>query len=133
AADAFAQPDRADAQVVGGERVRALDDLQAHLRRIERQRFRDLVDLDFLSEAALRRAVSALGSARRLVREHAAAVETIRGDVIRDGLQRTGVEGARDAVRSVRAAVEQRFDFHPRDRAVALDAGFGLYQQRMAS
>ena len=97
------------------------------------ERLGDLVELNLLAEAALRRAVSALGPARRLVGEDAAALKVIRRDVIGHRLQRAGVERAGDAVRAVGAAVEQRLDVHAGDRAVALHAGLEVHQHRMAA
>ena len=76
AADALGEADRADAQLVRGQRVRLLDDAQAQLGRIERERLGDLVELHLLAEAGLRRAVAALRAARRLVGEDAAALES---------------------------------------------------------
>ena len=132
-ADALGEADGADPQVVRGQRVRLLDDSQAQIGRIDRERLGDLVELNLLAEAALRRAVAALRPARRLVREDAAAFEVVRRDVIRDGLQRAGVERAGDAVRAVRAAVEQRLHVHAGDRAVQLHAGLEPHQHRMAA
>src|SRR5262249_22489301 len=106
---------------------------EAELRRIERERLGNLVELNLLAEAALRGAVAPLGSARRLVREDPAALKLICGNVIRDRLQGAGIESAGDAVRSVRAAVEHRLHVHPGDRAVALDAGLEMHQDRMAA
>ena len=50
----------ADAQVVRGQRVGPLDDPQAQVGRIDREPLGDLVELNLLAEAALRRAVPAL-------------------------------------------------------------------------
>src|SRR5206468_12017372 len=122
---------RADVQVVGRERLRLLDDAQAQLGGIDRQRFRDLVELNLLAEAALGRAVPTLRAARRLVREDAAPLKVIRRDMVGDRLQRAGVERARDAVRAVRAAVEQRPEMDAGDRPVPLDAGLEVHQHRM--
>ena len=55
----------------------------------------DLVELHLLPEAGLRGAVAALGAARRLVGEGAAAAEAVARDVVGDRLQRAGVERAR--------------------------------------
>ena len=122
ALDAFGEADRADAQVVRRERIGRRDDVQAEIGRIHRQRVRDLVELHFLAEARLWRAVTALGPARRFVRENAAASESVPRDLVRHRLQRTGVEGACCAVRSVRAAVEQRLQIHARDAAIFRNA-----------
>src|SRR5947207_10069431 len=67
AADAFGQADGADSQIVGGERVGLFGDAEPKIGRIEGQPLGDLVDLNFLAETALWRAVSALGPARRFV------------------------------------------------------------------
>ncbi len=45
-------------KVVGGQRVGLLDDPQPQVGRIDRERFGDLVELNFLAEAALRRAMA---------------------------------------------------------------------------
>ena len=115
AADALGEADGADAQVVRRQRVRLLDDAEAEVGGIDGEALGDLVELNFLAEAALRRAVSALGAARRLVGEDAAALELVARDVIGDRLQRAGVERAGDAVRAVGAAVEQRLQVHAGD------------------
>src|SRR4029077_7006909 len=81
APDAFAETDRADAQVVRGEGVGLFHDAETVFRRIEIELLGDLVELDLLAEAALRRPVPALRPARRLVREDAAALKMIRRDV----------------------------------------------------
>ena len=133
APQALGEADGADAQVVRRQRVGLLDDAQAQFGGIEGQRLGDLVELNLLTETALRRAMSALRTAGRFVGEHAASFEVIRRDVIRHGLQRAGVERARDAVRSVGAAVEQRFHVHAGDRAVVLHAGLERHQHRMPS
>ena len=99
AVDALGQPDRADAEEVGGEAVGRRDDSQPELRRIHPEPLGDLVELHLLPEAALGRAVPSLGPARRLVGEHAAAAKPVGRDVVGHGLQRAGIEGARDAVR----------------------------------
>ncbi len=131
-ANALRQTDGADAQIVRCQRFGLLDDPEAQLGRILDERLGNLVELNLLTEPALRRPMAALGAARRLVREDAAALKLIRGDVIRHRLQRAGVEGARDAVRAVRAAVEQRLHAHRRDRAVTFHAGLDAHQHRMA-
>src|SRR6185503_4842736 len=66
--DAGAESHRADAQVVGGERVGWDESLEAELRRVELQLLGNLVDVYFETEARLRRAVAALGTAGRFVR-----------------------------------------------------------------
>ena len=75
APDALGEADGADAQVVGGQRVGLFDDAQAQVGGIDGQRLGDLVELNLLAEAALRRAVAALRPARRLVGEDAAALK----------------------------------------------------------
>ena len=132
-ADALGKADRADAQVICGQRVRLLDDPQPEIGRIDRQPLGDLVQLNFLPEAALRRSVSAFGSAGRLVREHAATLKPVRGNLVGHRLERAGVEGARDAVRSIRAPVEQCPHLQPRDGAVVPDPGLEVHQHRMAA
>ncbi len=110
-----------------------LDDAEPKLRGIDRERFCDLVELHFLAEAALRRAVSALGTARRFVREDATALKVISGNVVRHGLQGARIKSARHAVRSVGTTVEQRFEPNRRDCPIGLDARRELHEDRMAS
>ena len=131
--DALGEADGADAQVVGGQRVRRRDDAEAQIGGIDRQAFGDLVELHFLAEPRLRRAVTALGTARRLVGEHAAAAEAVARNVVGHGLQRAGVEGAGDAVRSVGAAIEQRLQIQARDPAVVRHAGAEAHQHGMTA
>jgi hypothetical protein len=107
-ADAFGEADRADPQPVRGQRIRFRDDAEAQLRGIHAELLGDLVELDLLAEARLRRAVPAFRAARRLVRERAARFEAVARDLVRHGLQHARVERARDAVRAVAAAVDER-------------------------
>ena len=93
----------------------------------------DLVELHLEGEARLRRAVAALGAARRLVGEDARAVEAVRRDLVGHGLERARVVRRGDAVGAVGAAVEQGLEVHRRDRAVLLDAGPHLHQHRVAA
>ena len=131
--DARAEAHRADAQIVGGERVWWDECLEAQLRRVELQLLGDLVDVDFEGEARLRRTVAALGTARRLVGEGACALEAVAGNVVGHGLQRARVIGARYAVGAVAASVEQRAEMHARDRAVLLHARLHPHQRRVAA
>ena len=131
ATNAFGQSDRADTQVVGGQRLRLFDDAEPKVGGIERQPLGNLVELNLLAEAALRRAVTALWSARRLVGEDTASAKLVGGDVIGHGLQCAGVEGAGDTVGAVGAAVQHRLHPHAGDRAVPLDAGLEAHQHRM--
>src|SRR5450759_3627615 len=87
--DAFGQSDGADAKIVRGQRAWLLRDAQTEVGRVDGQLLRDLVDLDFLTETRLWRAMSALGTTRRLVREDAAPLKLVCRDVVRDRLQRT--------------------------------------------
>ena len=122
AADALGEADRRDAQVVCRQRVGPFGDAQAKVGGVDLEPLGDLVELNLLAEAALRRPVTALRAAGRLVGEDPAAVEAVPRDVVRDRLQRAGVEGAGDAIRSVRAAVEQRLKVDAGQRPVSLDA-----------
>src|SRR5439155_22150041 len=97
------------------------------------QSLRDLVHLYFLSKAWLDRAVPALWAARRLVREGAATAKAVALHAICSGLQRAGVKRARHAVRSIRAAIDQRLQVHRRDCAVAFYSGLEFHQYRVAS
>src|SRR5207302_131954 len=96
--DALREADRADLQPVRRERIRLGDDAQAQLGRVHAELLRDLVELHFLAEARLRRTVAALGAAGRLVGEDACSVELVARQLVGHGLQRSGVESARDAV-----------------------------------
>src|SRR6266513_4858412 len=77
--------------------------------------------------------MSALGPAGWFVREGAAALIAIAGNVVRGGLQRAGVERAGNSVRAIRATVDQRLEMHSSNRAVLLDTGFEFHQDRMAA
>src|SRR5438128_11584722 len=95
----------------------------AHLRGIETQLFSNLAELPLQRITRLRRAVSALWSARRLVGEDAQAIEFVTRHFVSHRLQRAGVERARHAVTPVSAAVKKRFEMHRGDRAVFLHSG----------
>jgi len=84
-------------------------------------------------EARLRRAVPALGPARRLVREGARALKVVARDVVGDGLKGARVVRARDAVGAVRAAIEQGLEMHSGDRSIALHPGAHPHQRRVAA
>ena len=129
--DAFGKTGRADAQPVRGERIRLGDHAQAQLRRVELELLGDLVELHFLAEARLRRAVAALGAAGRLVGEGAAGLELETRQLVGHRRQHAGVEGARRTVRAVAAAVEQRLQVHGGELAVLRDAGAHLHQHRV--
>src|SRR5690606_38721517 len=75
--DACAEAHRADAQEVGGQRVARREVVEPQLRRVEAEVAGDLVELHLEREARLRRAVAALGPARRLVGEEARAAEVV--------------------------------------------------------
>src|SRR3989449_5329728 len=92
--------------------------LEAELGRVHAELLGDLVEVDLEGETRLRSAVAALGPAGRLVRERPCPLEPVTGNVIRDGLQRPRVIGARDPVGPVAAAVEQRLEVHAGDGAV---------------
>jgi hypothetical protein len=117
-ADAFGEADRADLEPVRRERVRFGDDIQTEVRGILPELLRYFVELHFLPETRLRRAVAALGAARRLVREHPGGVELVARDLVGDRLQHAGVESARSAVAAVGTAVEQRLGVHTGDLPV---------------
>ena len=77
--------------------------------------------------------MSSLRTARWFVCEHARALELVTRHLVRHGLQRAGVERARDAVTSIRAAIEKRFEMHRRDRAIFLHARLNVHQHRMTT
>ncbi len=107
------------------------DDVEPQFGGVVLQELGDLVELYFLAEPRLRRAMTALGTARRFVREHAAAAEAILRDLIRHRLQCACIEGAGHAVRTVGAAIEQRLQIEAGDLAVVGDAGAEAHQHRM--
>ncbi len=72
--------------------------IAARLGRIKAELFGDLVQLHFLSEAPLRRAVPPLGTAGRLVREYAAGLELESRQLVGDRREHPRVENARRAV-----------------------------------
>ncbi len=77
--------------------------------------------------------MAALRPARWLVREDAAAFESIGGDVIRHRLQRAGVEGGCDPIGAVRTAVERALEVHGGDVPVLGHAGAHPHQHRVPS
>src|SRR6185503_9226873 len=105
--------------------------LAPDLNRIHSQLLGDLVEVNFERVTRLRRAVPALWTTRRLVRERTQTLKLVTRHVIRDGLQRAGVERARHAATAIRAAVEKRLEVHRGDRAVVLHAGLYFHQHRM--
>jgi len=127
----FGQSDGRDAHVVGRGRVRLLDDLQPQVQRVDGELLRDLVQLYFLSEARLDRAVTPFGTAGRLVGESAAALEAVTRYAVGHGLQRARVEQAGHAVGAIGPAVEQRLQVHSGQRAVFHDAGAETHQHRV--
>ncbi len=133
ATDALRETDGADTQVVRGKRLWLLDDPETEVGGIEGQPLRDLVELNLLPETALRCAVASLGSARRLVGEHTAALKLVGRDVVGDGLKCARVERAGDAVGTVGTAVEHGLHVHAGDAAVLLDAGREPHQYWMAT
>src|SRR5204862_162995 len=111
-ADALGQADRTDLEPVGRERISLQNILQTQISRIDAELLCDLVELDLLAEARLRRAVAALGTAGRLVGEHARRVELVARQLVGHRLQRARIESARDAVAAIAAAVDQRLQVH---------------------
>src|SRR5262245_2939242 len=81
---ALGQADGFQSQVVGGEALGRGDHPKPQFRRIPLQELRNLVELHLLAEARLRRAVTALGAAGRLVREDATSAKPIPRDVVGD-------------------------------------------------
>src|SRR6185436_10748998 len=120
---ALHEPDRADLEPVRRQALRRDGVLDPPVGRVAPELLADLVDLDLEPEPRLRRAVAALGPARRLVGERAAAAELVAVHLVRHRLERAGVERRRHAVAAVRAAVEQALDRVADDVAVAIDAG----------
>src|SRR5439155_11384445 len=96
-----------DPQPVDGARVGLRQIAEANLDGIETQFFSDFVEMDFERKPRLRRAVPALGTAGRLVREEPHAFEPVSRDGVGRGLQRAGVVGAGDPVAAVTAAIEE--------------------------
>src|SRR5437762_8331776 len=106
--------------------------LEAELGRVHAELLRDLVEVDLEGETRLRSAVAALGPAGRLVRERPCPLEPVTGNVIRDGLQRPRVIGARDPVGPVAAAVEQRLEVHAGDGAVPFHSRLHPHERGVA-
>ncbi len=96
-----------------------------------RELFGDLVELDFLAEARLGRAVSALGTAGGLVRKHPAGLELETRQLVGERREHAGVEGARRTVGTVATAVEQGLQVHAGQFAVLADAGAEFHQHRV--
>src|SRR2546421_11818616 len=103
--------------------------LEAELGRIHAELLGDLVEVDLEGKTRLRSAVAALGPAGRLVRERPCPLEPVTGNVIRDGLQRPRVIGARDPVGPVAAAVEQRREVHAGDSDGPLHSGLHPHER----
>src|ERR1700754_1432603 len=103
----------------------------SNLDRVELQLLGNLIELDFERIAWLRRAVSAFWATWRFVGERADALKLIARYVISNGLQRAGVERARDTITPISPAVEIRLKVHCGDRAVVLHAGFDFHQHGM--
>ena len=129
----FRELDGSQSHVIRSHRARCFDDAKPQLGRIDFQFLGNLVQLHFLPESRLRCAMSAFRPAGRLVRESSAALKAIAWNVIRRRLQRAGVERARHAVRSVRAAINQRLQVHRRDRAVFFHASLESHHHGMAA
>src|SRR3989454_4386965 len=132
-ADAGAEPHRADAQPVRGERVRGDEMFEPELGRVHAQLLGDLIEVYLQREAGLGGPVPALRPAGRLVRERSCALELVTWNVIRDCLQRARVVGARDAVGAVAAAVQERLEVHRSDRPVPFHAGLDPHERRVAA
>src|SRR5687768_204375 len=96
--------------------------LLTNLRRIERQLFGNLIELDLDSVTWLRRAMAALWTTRRLIREYAHALKLVTRHVVCDCLQCARVERARDAVAAIGAAIQERLEMHSGNRAIFLNA-----------
>ncbi len=129
--DARCEADRAHLEPVRRERIGLHDHPEAQLRRIHAELLGNLVELDFLPEARLGGAVAALGPARRLVGEDARGLELVARQLVGHGLERSGIEGARDAVGPVAAAVDQGLQVHAGQLAVLGYAGAELHQHRV--
>src|ERR1041384_4705722 len=89
--------------------------------------------MNFQRITRLWRAVTTRWPTRRLIRKDARALKLVARHVVRNRLQSDGVEGARDAVTSVRSAVQERFEVHRGDRAVLPHSGLDLHQNRMTA
>ena len=129
--DALAEPDGRDRQMVRrlGERIG--DDPPPHLGGVEPELLGRLVELTLEREAGLRRAVPALGSTRRLVGEDARGLELVHGDLVGDRIDHARVEGGRDAVGAVRAAVEPRPEVTAGDVTLSREAGLDPHENGM--
>src|SRR6266536_4192611 len=105
----------------------------AHLGRIKPQFLRNLIEMNLQGIAWLWRAMASLGTARWLIGEDPQTLKLVTRHFISNRLQDTRVERAGDAITSVGAAVEKRFEMHRSDRAIAFHAGLYPHQHRMAS
>ena len=130
-ADAFGQAVAADPEPARGKRVGLGDHVEAQIGRIQPELFGDLVELDFLAEARLGRAVAALGTAGGLVRKHPAGLELEARQFISERRQHAGVERARRSVGTVAAAVEQSLQVHGGQLALLAHAGAEFHQYRV--
>src|SRR5205823_3955714 len=91
------------------------------------------VEMDFERKPRLRRAMPALGTAGRLVREEAHAFEAVSRDGVRRSLQGTRVVRARDTVAAVAATIEEALKLHSGNPTVAREPGLDLHQHGMAA
>src|SRR5690348_8120517 len=99
---AFTQRATGDAQAIDCARIWLDQVAPAQFNWIDAQVMSDLVEMRLHGVTRLRRAVPTLGTAGRLVGEEAHTLELIRGQSIRDRLQRARVIGRGDAIRAIR-------------------------------
>src|SRR5262249_9772893 len=116
--DALGKIDRREAKEIGSNRVRRLSDFEAKLSGIECQLLCNLIELHFLPETRLNRAVAALGPAWRFVGKRAATLKVIARHVVSDRLQRARVKRAGHAVGTISAPVNERLQIDAGNRAV---------------
>src|SRR4051812_44185583 len=105
----------------------------AYLRRIEIQLLGNFVEMNFQRVTRLRRAVTAFGPTRWFIGKDPGALEFISRDLIRDCLQRAGVEGTRHAVAAVCATIEKSLEVHSGNRAVVFHTGLNVHQNGVAA
>src|SRR5260370_40592111 len=68
--------------------------------------------------------MTTLRATRRLVGKKTHALKLVAGQLVGHSLQGAGVVGCSDAVRAIRAAIEERAEEHCCQRAIALDSCF---------
>ena len=131
--DALAEPDGRHREVVRRLRERLDEYAAPHVGGIEAELLGRLVQLHLEREARLWCAVTALGSARRLVGEDPRALELVDRHLVGHRIDDAGVERRGHAVGAVGAAVEPRLQMAAGDVPRPREARLDPHQHRVAA